>query len=134
MGRRVVGLVVDRNFGDRLAELARSFHVWVVESPANTPVIQRIWNNEPSASAGDQLGAGVTSFVANEKEFPEAICARIAGDLEEHHGEFAHDPPWSEIEVFGVKLSPVLQQAFEEIGATAFEPTPEGFICRRRRT
>jgi hypothetical protein len=129
-----IGLVVDRKFGERLSELARSFHVWAVESPDNTPVIQRVWEIECSGIAADPLGPGITSFEASELESPEDMCARIASDLDEHHGEFAHDPPWSEIEVFGVKLSVGLQDVFEDFGATVFEPTHDGFICRRKGT
>ena len=35
-----VGLVVDRAFGERVVELARRFHVWIVASPANMPTVR----------------------------------------------------------------------------------------------
>lgn len=117
-----VGIVVDPGFGDRVAELARVFHVWVVESRENTPIIQSVWKSG---------AVGVTSFAAFEGESHEAMCARIAGDVNEHHGAFSHDPPWSEIEVFGAKLTSTLRHVFEELGATACTPTQEGFVCRR---
>lgn len=126
-----VGLVVDRNFGPRVAPLARSFHVWVIESPGNTPFIKAFWNDEPQPPQYDPLAPGITSFSANDKESPEAACARIADDIDVHHGELSQDPPWSEIEVFGVELSDKLRESFTEIGATSFEPTHDGFICRR---
>jgi hypothetical protein len=59
------------------------------------------------------------------------MCARIAGDVDEHHGEFGHDPPWREIEVFGADLNDRLQNVFEELGAITFEKTRDGFVCRR---
>jgi hypothetical protein len=126
-----VGIVVDRNYGDRILELASSFHLWAVESPSNTPTIQRFWaiaHPEPDA---DPLGPGITSFKAPETESAEEMCARIAGDIDEHHGEFAHDPPWSEIAVYGVTLNGRLRDVFAELGATEFAPTQDGFICRR---
>jgi hypothetical protein len=126
-----VGIVVDRLFGNRIVDVARSFHVWVVESLDNMSAIQQVWESNLSDSKSDPLGPGVTTFVASEEETPEAICARIVYDVEAHHGEFAHEPAWSEIEVFGVKLSPALKKVFEEIGATAFESTQDGFICCR---
>ncbi len=131
MGPHKVGLVVERNFGQRIATLARLFHVWSIESPSNTPFIQQFWDGGQKVSESDSLSSGITSFVADDKESPEEVCARIAGDVDEHHGEFAHDPPWSELEVFGVKLSTRLREVFTDIGATTFEPTQEGFICRR---
>ncbi|MHA7634117.1 hypothetical protein [Corallococcus sp. M7] len=126
-----VGIVVEQGFGDRVAELARVFHVWVVESRENTPVIQGVWKSGLVDAAADPLAVGVTSFAAIEGESPEAMCARIASAVDEHHGEFAHDPPWSEIEVLGVKLTSTLRQVFEELGATVCTPTPEGFVSRR---
>ncbi|RKG88136.1 hypothetical protein D7W82_11470 [Corallococcus sp. CA049B] len=126
-----VGIVVDQGCGDRVAELARVFHVWVVKSRENTPVIQSVWKSGLVDEAVDPLSVGVTSFAAIEGESPEAMCARIAGTVDEHHGEFSHDPPWSEIEVFGVKLTPTLRHVFEELGATACTPTQQGFVCRR---
>ncbi|WP_147443901.1 hypothetical protein [Corallococcus sicarius] len=126
-----VGIVVDQNFGDRVADLARVFHVWVVESRDNTPGIQRVWEDGMVDAAADPLAVGVTSFAAVEGESPETMCARIAGDVDEHHNEFAHEPPWSEIEVFGGKLTATLRDIFEELGATACVPTEEGFVCRR---
>lgn len=126
-----VGLVVDRNFGPRLAALAHAFHVWIVESTDNTPVIQEFWKSQQRQMVDDPLARGITSFVADEQESSEAACVRIACDVDEHHGEFAHEPPWSEIEVFGVRLTEGLRKIFEEIGASTFEPTQDGFICRR---
>lgn len=126
-----VGIVVDQGFGDRVAELARVFHVWVVESDANTPVIQEVWKSANMAPAADPIAVGVTSFAAGAGESPEELCARIAWNVDEHHNESAHDPPWSEIEVFGVKLTATLRDVFEELGATACIPTEEGFVCRR---
>ena len=128
---RKVGLILDRNFGPRIDGLAQTFHVWVVESPTNKPFIQRFWQSGQSDIHSDPLELGITSFGAYEDEPPEATCARLAADLDEHHGDFAREPPWSEIEVFGARLNPLSRQAFEEIGATSFEPTRDGFICRR---
>ncbi|MFB1480313.1 hypothetical protein [Corallococcus sp. RDP092CA] len=126
-----VGIVVARDFGSRVADLARVFHVWVVESRANTPVIHGVWKSGLMEAAVDPLAGGVTSFAALEGESPEAMCARIAGAVDEHHGAFAHDPPWSEIEVFGVKLTSTLRHVFDELEATACTPIQEGFVCRR---
>lgn len=126
-----VGLVVDRQFGERVRELARSFHLWVIESPQNSPMARQVWTDEPAGPFGDALGSGVTTFEAGEDESTEEICARLAGDIDEHHGEHAHTPPWTEIEVFGAALSPGLREIFGDLGVTSFEPTPSGFICRR---
>lgn len=126
-----VGLIVDRNFGDRISDLARAFHVWVIASPRNSPVIRAFWNGQSRGHDEDLLASGITSFDATDQESPEDSCVRMASELDEHHGEFSHDPPWSEIAVFGAKLSASVKNAFAEIGATSFESTSDGFVCRR---
>jgi hypothetical protein len=126
-----VAIVVDRNFGNKLVDLARQYHVWIVESSSNTPVIRDVWASEPSDPNADLLGPGVTSFEATDNETAQAMCARISGDVEDHHGEFGHEPPWSEIEIVGAPLDPYLEGVFLEMGASHFEATPDGFVCRR---
>ena len=126
-----VGLVVDRDCGEQIAKLARSFHVWVVESPTNTPVIQRFWELEQADPDSDPLDSGITSFKASETESAQEMCARIAGDVDDHHGELAHDRAWSEIVVYGVSVDDRLRHVFEDLGATEISPTPGGFLCRR---
>ena len=129
--RHKVGLVVDRQFGDRLLDLSRSFHTWVVESPTNSPMVQRIWNTERKSAEDDSLDSGATSFQSSERETPEQMCVRLATDLDDHHGEFGHEPPWSEIEVFGAKLTDEVRQTFRDLGVTVFEVTQDGFRCLR---
>lgn len=126
-----VAIVVDRAFGSRLAALASDRHVWIVESPVNSPAIRQVWDGPASGDEDDPLGPGVTSFAAIDAETPEAMCARIADDVAEHHNDASHDPPWAEIGVIGVPLSPLLRQFFENIGGTVFHQTPDGFVCRR---
>jgi hypothetical protein len=38
-----VFVVVDREYGERLAELAQTGPVWIVDTPANRSVAQQIW-------------------------------------------------------------------------------------------
>jgi hypothetical protein len=131
MTRTRVGIVVDKNFGARLAHLARVIHVWTVESPVNTPLIREFWRTETQFVDGEADDSGITSFTANDEETPEQICVRIVGDVNEHHCGHFGEQPWTELHVFGTELTKTLREAFEEFGATSFEPTRDGFICRR---
>jgi hypothetical protein len=69
--------------------------------------------------------------VPSDNESPEEICAQIASTVDEHHGEYSQDPPWSEIKVYSAMLSPALRAVLVAIGASEFESTPDGFLCRR---
>ncbi len=129
-----VAIVVDREFGPALSALASRYHVWVVESPTNSPFVREEWEQQSSDSDTDPMGLGVTSFEAAAEEPAEAMCERIADDVEDHHGEFGHDPPWSEIRVVGVSLGPRLEEVFGDFGVVEFVRTPDGFVCRRHLT
>ena len=59
------------------------------------------------------------------------MCVRLSGVLDEHHGELGHQPPWSEIEVFGANLTESVKQAFRALDANVFERTRDGFRCLR---
>lgn len=126
-----VAIIVDREFGASLVDLASQYHVWIVESSANTPVIHEVWSSEALDGDGDPLGPGVTAFQAGAEESPDEMCERIAYEVDDHHGEFGHDPPWTEIKVIGAALSPRLEEAVHDIGAARLCVTPNGFICRR---
>ena len=53
-----VGLVVDREFGNRVLALAAHMHVWVVNSPTNRVVADAIWSTD-SGGAENCLNKGV---------------------------------------------------------------------------
>jgi hypothetical protein len=62
---------------------------------------------------------------------PSRSVFEILETVEDHHGEFHHEPPWSEIDVFGVELTDELEKAFGDLGVTEFERVEGGFKCRR---
>ena len=127
-----VYLVVDRKLGGRIAALAESCHVWAVASPVNTPAIQTVWEAAPATPNDDPMGPGVTSFRADDQtESAESICVRLAEEIDIHHGEGMHEPPWTEIEVVGAALTEDIRAAFAAIGGEQFLSSCEGFICRR---
>jgi hypothetical protein len=126
-----VGIVLDPEFGGRLSQLARQFHLWVVASETNAPAIRDSRGDATATETGDPLASGVTSFEPFPGESSEDLCVRILETVDDHHGDLAHDPPWSEIEVHGLGLTPRLRSLFTEFGAEEFTPTASGFIARR---
>jgi hypothetical protein len=43
-----VFVVLDRDYGERLLELARSGPVWIVDTPQNRAVAQNLWAANPN--------------------------------------------------------------------------------------
>src|SRR5690606_35698830 len=99
--------------------------------PCNMLSVRQVWESDSPKSGTDPLGPGITTFVAKPNEPPENVALRMAYEIDEHHGEFGHSPPWTEMDVFEADLSPDLQNGFTELGTTACEVTQNGFVCRR---
>jgi hypothetical protein len=118
----IVTLVVDPNFGDRLAELPSGAPVWIIESPANRAAAQRAWAALPTATHLD----GVTIFRGEESN-ALANCKGVLSAIEIHHGVHSHVPPYSGLDVIGVELTPELSAALAEYGMTELTPRTDGF-------
>src|SRR5262245_46789716 len=109
-----VAIVLETDLGDRLGELAARMPVWIVDTPANRAAAQRYWAHNP----GRPHTEGVTTFVLDASR-PDDL-ADVLSEVDLHHGEYSHDPPYSVVEVFGADLTPALRQAFAEFGLTRF--------------
>jgi hypothetical protein len=124
-----VAIVVDRQFGPQLGDLAGRLHVWVCDSPANRPAAEAIWR-----ARGDgeyDIESGATLFNCAPDEAVEDALVDIIGTVDEHHGKYSHDPPWSVIEVIGCNPSPRVQAAFAALGAQITGMPPDRFEARR---
>ena len=120
-----VAIVLDPNYGERIIELARECHVWLVSSASNDAAVATLHQSDPAYS----LGEGVTTF--SPAETPQASFVAILDLVEEHHGEYSHDPPVSVIDVIGLEPSAA---AIDELDVYEFrhiEPSKNGFVARR---
>lgn len=126
--RYTVGLVVDPEFGDRLAPLASRLHAWVAATPSNRAVVERVRAADPEYG----LERGVTVFGVDETAGPEQWCAAILRAIDDHHGPYAHDPPYDAIEVHGVAPTATLRATFAEWDLPEIEAFPGGFRASSR--
>ena len=92
-----VAVVVDPDYGQRVQELSRQRHVWIVRSPVNDPAVE----------------------------------SAIRAVVEEHHGEYSHDPPLTAIEVIGTGASAMVREHLGAYGFLRIEPEAEGFTAFR---
>jgi hypothetical protein len=121
-----VRVVLDPDFGERLAELPDREPVWVVNSEANAPTAKRL-----QAERATTHLYGVTIFWPFSDGGPEQHLLDILDAVDLHHGKYSADPPYSEVEVYGVGLSQAVERAFRDMGFTLFHATPDGFVASR---
>ena len=120
-----VAIVVDPDYAERVLNLAGECHVWLVRSAANDRVVAALRESHPTHS----LESGVTTF--NPAGTPQASLVAILGTVEEHHGEYSHDPPVSVLEVIGAEPSAAVREELDAYGFHRVEPSEEGFRARR---
>ena len=122
-----VTIVVDPAYGERLTGLPEGVPVWIAESPVNREVAERLRRERPSSTAAD----GITVFAVDPAESPADWCAAILGDVDLHHGQLSHDPPYGALDIIGATPTTALEAALREYGLGAPELRPGGFRCVR---
>jgi hypothetical protein len=122
-----VYVVVDREFGDRLAGLERGVPVWIVDTPTNKPVAQRLWKERPD----DDHLTGITTFDDLKSSSPEDMLIAELYMIDLHHGSQSADPPYIDIEVIGTPLTSKAKDKLSEYGFNEFYANSGGFTARR---
>jgi len=118
-----VFVVVDRDYGHRLSQLAQTGPVWIVDTPANRAVAQGIWTTNPNNSHLD----GVTTFKFGEGNSSEDILVNELDTIDLHHGTYSANPPYTVLEVIGTGISTRLKAELSQFGFDEFQETSQGF-------
>jgi hypothetical protein len=116
-----VNVVLDRNYGDKMARLLPSGPIWAIDSDLNRSVTESMWKDNPKHSHLE----GVTLFKSAEFENPEAVFFHQLETLDLHHGEYRI------LRVVGAKCSEVVQEALVNYGFTFLGVTEDGFEAVR---
>ena len=122
-----VRVVLDSEFGEELERLAGRDPVWIIDSPANTPVAHRLWK-QPNRDRGF---GGITTFKGCNGP-PGDILLNELATIDLHHGEYSASPPYSVLEVVGCGASEDIRAALEEIGFKVESTSQSGFTAVRK--
>jgi hypothetical protein len=119
--------VVDREFGEQLAALESGVPVWIVKTPLNLLVAERLWNKgNPSHHL-----TGITVFNDCASMSPEQLFLGELGTIDLHHGDYSSDPPYTILEVLGAQLTEAVKAALIEFGFNELHPGASGFSASR---
>lgn len=115
-----VALVLDRNYGERLSQLATQTTVWIIDSV----VARKLWDRHPKAEHM------ITTF--KEPRVVDETCFEgLMDNIEHHHEYYSQTPPFRELEVLGLKPTPVIEQVLTDFGFALKETTVTGFLAER---
>ena len=123
-----VAIVFDEHASSLVRAIADRCHVWLVESEENMKAAQTCWAR--ANPVDNKLVSGVTTFVRGS-ELPEKALEMVLELVEDHHGEFAHDPPVSEVLVVGFEPTDEMLEVLREWGFTEFQSSAEGLVGKR---
>lgn len=117
--------MLDPDHGQGLRSLVARARVWVVESPANRPVIEALWNERRHERAPHDVTLfrridGLTT--ADHVEGVLRSIRRPAGDDE--------SPPLAVLEVVGATADPDMVRVIERHGLRVSGVTADGFLAR----
>lgn len=128
MAPYTIALVLDPEFGQKLATLAARVHTWAIDTPTNRAVAERMW--KATESEGHDIETGVTTFKP-QGAGAEEWCLAVVDQLDVHHNHYSHDPAYSVLEVYGARLSERIREEFGRYGLVHFEETTQGFIAKK---
>jgi len=121
-----VFVVLDREFGDRVSDLARTGPVWIVDTPLNRIAVQKVAVH-PSHGHSE----GITTFKSDDACSSEDTLINELDTIDLHHGSYSADPPYTVLDVIGAVLSERLRTELSQFGFDDFQPTTEGFRASR---
>lgn len=122
-----ISVVVDREYGAQLADLAQTGPVWIVDTPPNRAAAERIWAAAPRLSHLQ----GVTTFKFAPESSDQDILMSQLNTIDLHHSEYSSDPPYTILEIIGTHLTSRLKAELSEFGFHEFEETSYGFRAVR---
>jgi hypothetical protein len=122
-----VFVVVDRDYGQGLSELAQKGPVWIVDTLANRTVAQQIWVADPNRSHLE----GVTTFKGAEGSSSEDILINELDTIDLHHGSYSANPPYTMLDVIGTAITARVKAELAQFGFNDFQEAPQGFRAVR---
>jgi hypothetical protein len=122
-----VYVVVDPRFGERLAQLPTGVQIWIVYTPINKPVAQRLWKEKPQTT---HL-TGITTYNYSENESPEQNFLKELDTIGLHHGICSTASPITRMEVIGTDATSIVKFKLADLGFHDITTTADGFMAVR---
>lgn len=122
-----VYVVVEREFGEQLAKLPPDAPIWIVNTPPNRAVAERLWKER------NQEGhlTGITTFNDLKASSSEDLLVSELDTIDLHHGSYSAHPPHTILEVLGAPLSDRIKTELSLYGFDEFHSTTVGFCALR---
>ncbi len=115
---KVVALVLDPGFGEKVGPLAQTMPVWIVSSPINDLAVRTLRSKFKEQDI-------TTLFMRPDEQYSD-ILSRALYAIDEHHGPVSQLVPYDTVEAYGAKDIPSPELA-SELGFRSVVLTSHGF-------
>jgi hypothetical protein len=119
-------VVLDKDYGERLSDLAPRGPVWIVDTPSNREAAQKLWAVDKSRTHLD----GVTTFKGGDCSAEDALINDLE-TIDLHHGFYSANPPYTVLEVIGTVITERLKTELAGFGFNEFQSNADGFRAVR---
>lgn len=123
-----VAIVVDKNFGEILSQLAGRLPVWICGSPGNLPFIDKMWME---AKEFPFRNINVTKFQNSDHQSPEEMLINQLDVVDLHHGQLSQCPSWSILEIYGALPNIHVEKELNRFGEGQIDVFQNGFMYTR---
>ena len=128
-----IALVFDSNYGEKIVSLAETIYVWAINSTLNLEAAKLFWKLYSSNSYVDAETERTVNEMNTEHGvtiFDSAFDGDLLATLWEHHGDFAHNPPLSEILVIGLTLTDDVERTINDYDLSIIETGNGWFLIQ----
>jgi hypothetical protein len=120
---KTVVLVLDRQSGEALWEIAGRHATWIVGSDVNRAAVEEL-------RAARAMNAPEITLWSKEFDLvTEQDWLDILATIDTHHGVYASDPPMNRLSVYGASVTPAATAALRAYEFSIVLPTASGFIA-----
>jgi hypothetical protein len=118
----IIALVLDPNFGRRLATLVTQMPVWVISSSVNDLEVKDLRSRMPECS--------ITILLAKTNEELAEQLQRGLYAIDDHHGPSSTSKPYTIVRVYGAQPS-LARETLAELGLGSVTSTLDGFDAQK---
>ncbi len=122
-----VYLILDPNFGGKIASLPTGVPAWIIMSDENEPFIRRWWAANPDTP----FEHGITGFLERPLATADTTFASELESIEMHHGPYSEAPSFTSLKVLGMRLTEQARQELLFLGFREISETEDDFIATR---
>jgi hypothetical protein len=122
----IVLIVVDRNYGARLADWPPDEAVWIVDSPTNRAMTKQLWAESPDKTHLN----GITLFDGTSASAEDCVIRQL-DTIDLHHRIYSADSPYAGLQIIGTQPTARLTTALAAYDLTEITTTDSGFRATR---